>query len=162
MFQVGDYVVYKKEVCKVIEIRKNHMNNMDYYILIPVFDNSLKIDVPTNNRCGYLRRPLSKDEVLKIIDNIPNIKEIENNDRMIENTYKELLQSGLHEDLIKIIKTTYLRNKNRLDQNKKISETDDKYFKLAEKYLYSEFSIALNRNLEETKNFIIEKISNKK
>ena len=90
MFQVGDYVVYKKEVCKVIEIRKNHMNNMDYYILIPVFDNSLKIDVPTNNRCGYLRRPLSKDEVLKIIDNIPNIKEIENNDRMIENTYKEL------------------------------------------------------------------------
>lgn len=159
MFKINDYVVYKKEVCKIIDIRKNHMNNMDYYILIPVFDESLKIDVPTNNRCGFLRELLSKDEVLKIIKNIPNIKEIETNDRMIENEYKILLQNGTHEDLIKIIKTTYLRNKNRLNQNKKISETDDKYFKLAERYLYSEFSIILNMNLEETKEFIINKLS---
>lgn len=64
MFKINDYVVYKKEVCKIIDIRKNHMNNMDYYILIPVFDESLKIDVPTNNRCGFLRELLSKDEVL--------------------------------------------------------------------------------------------------
>lgn len=78
---------------------------------------------------------------------------------MIENEYKILLQNGTHEDLIKIIKTTYLRNKNRLNQNKKISETDDKYFKLAERYLYSEFSIILNMNLEETKEFIINKLS---
>lgn len=159
MFKINDYVVYKKEVCKIIDIRKNHMNNMDYYILIPVFDESLKIDVPTNNRCGFLRELLSKEEVLKFIKNIPNIKKIETNDRMIENEYKILLQNGTHEDLIKIIKTTYLRNKNRLDQNKKISETDDKYFKLAEKYLYSEFSIILNMSLEETKEFIVNKLS---
>ena len=50
------------------------------------------------------------------------------------------LKKMRYEDLIKIIKTTYLRNKERIDNNKKIGGTDDEYFKQAEKYLYNEFS----------------------
>ena len=57
-------------------------------------------------------------------------------EKQIEQTYKELMKSGTHEDLVKIIKTTYLRNQMRILNNKKISEKDDEYFKRAEKYLW--------------------------
>ena len=60
--------------------------------------------------------------------------------------------------MIKIIKTTYLRNKERLDNNKKISDIDDKYFNMAEKYLYKEFAIVLNMTYEDTKNYVIKMV----
>ena len=92
---------------------------MDYYVLVPISDETLKIDVPTNNKMGYLRSIITKEEVEKIIKNIPNIEPIKSNDRMIENEYRNLFHTNKHEDLIKIIKTTYLRNKERIDNNKK-------------------------------------------
>lgn len=53
--------------------------------------------------------------------------------KALDNEYKELYQSGKLEDLVKIIKTTFLRNKLRKDNNKKISEKDNKWFNKAEK-----------------------------
>lgn len=159
MFKVNDYVVYKKDVCRIKEIRNNKLNGNDYYILIPIDDESLIIDVPVDNRMGYLRNLLSKEEADSLVDNIYNIKPLENiDDKYIEKTYKELLYSGKHEDLIKIIKTTYLRNADREKNNKKISEKDDTYFNQAEKYLYYELSIVFNMDFEETKNYIIKKV----
>ena len=44
MFKVGDYVVYNNSVCKIIEIRKKRYNNLDYYFMHPIDDNSLNIE----------------------------------------------------------------------------------------------------------------------
>ena len=44
MYKENDYLVYKKDVCRVREIRKNRMNDKDYYILIPITDESLIIE----------------------------------------------------------------------------------------------------------------------
>ena len=158
MYKVGDYVVYKREVCEVISIKEKEFMNMDYYVLVPISDNTLKIDVPVNNKMGYLRSLITKKEVEDIIKTIPNIKPIISTDRLIENEYRNLLNTNKHEDLIKIIKTTYLRNKERLDNNKKIGGKDDEYFKQAEKYLYSEFSIVLGMSYDETRKYVIEKV----
>ncbi len=159
MYKVGDYLVYKKDVCIVKEIRKNHLNNNDYYILNPIDDDSLIIDVPIQNKCGNIRDLFSKEEVNKIIEEIPNIPIIENDNKNIESEYKNLLLSNSCYDLIKIIKTTYLRNKERLDTKRKIGEKDDMYFKLAEKYLYNEFSFVLGMSIDEVRNYIIKKVS---
>lgn len=160
MFQIGDHVVYKREVCKIKDIKKNKFSNKDYYILVPINDESLIIDVPVENPLGYLRNIMSKAQVEDLIQRIPEIKEIDNiNERFIENEYKQLLQSCRHEDLIRIIKTTYLRNDVRKNQGKKIGEKDHVYFELAEKYLYSEFSIALDLSFEETKNYVFDQVS---
>lgn len=158
MYKVGNYVVYKREVCEVISIKEKKFMDMDYYVLVPISDNTLKIDVPVNNKMGYLRPLITKKEVEDIIKIIPNIKPIISTDRLIENEYRNLLNTNKHEDLIKIIKTTYLRNKERLDNNKKIGGKDDEYFKQAEKYLYSEFSIVLGMSYDETKKYVIEKV----
>lgn len=152
MFKIGSYVVYKRDVCRITEIKTN--NDKEYYVLVPVNDESLTIDLPVGND-NLLRDVIDSDSVNKIIKEIPNISEIENvNDKLLEQEYKKLINDGSHESLIKIIKTTYMRNKNRIDSKRKIGEKDDAYFKKAEKYLYTEFSIALNLSYEETKEYV--------
>lgn len=111
------------------------MNGDDYYILLPLNDDSLIIDIPTDNRMGYLRNVVTKEEAENIINKIKDIEPLDNiNERNIENTYKELLYNGNHNDLIKIIKTSYLRNEVRINNKKKTSDKDAKYFDFAEKY----------------------------
>lgn len=159
MFNIGDYVVYKKEVCRILDYREKLIGEKDYYSLIPVMDTSLKIDVPVDS--GFIRSVIDADTVNGIIDNIVNISPIESDDRMIENIYKDLLHEGSYESLIRIIKTTYLRNNERINNKRKISEKDNNYFNLAEKYLYSEFAIALGMDYDGVKSYIIDRIDNK-
>ena len=101
------------------------MNGKDYYILVPINDESLIIDIPSDNRMGFIRNIISKEDAEKLIKKIPKIETLKNiDDKYIEKTYKELLYNGDLEDLIKIIKTTYLRNDFRIKSNKKISDKD--------------------------------------
>ena len=159
MFKKNDYLVYKKDVCKVKDIKKNGMNGTNYYILVPIDDETLIIDVPVDNKLGYLKDIISKEKADSLINNICNIEPIEDlDDKYIEKRYKELLYNGTHEDLIKIIKTTYLRNTNRLKNKRKLSDKDNDYFNKAEKYLYNELSIVYNMSFTETKNYIINKV----
>ena len=114
----------------------------------PIDDDSLIIDIPIEDRMGHLRDVISSDNAKKLIERIPNINPIEDiNEKNLEIKYKELLATGKYDDLIKIIKTTFLRNESRTNNKKKISEKDNNYFKIAEKYLYNELSISLNMSL---------------
>lgn len=156
MFKIDDYVVYKRDVCIIKELIQYH--NIDYYLLNPIDDSSLKIYVPINN--DDLRSIISKEAAIKLIKKIPDIEIISLQDKLIENNYKELMKNDCLEDLITIIKTTYLRNDERLRSGKKISEIDDTYFKRAEKILYNELSISLNMSFSEVKEYIIKSIEN--
>ena len=159
MYNIGDFVVYKKDVCKVCDYKEKHIKDTDYYELVPILDNTLKIVVPVNS--GFIRSVLSKEEAEEVIDMIPSVGIIEVNDKLIENEYKRLLHDGGYEGLVKIIKTTYLRNEDRVNNKRKISEKDDNYFNLAEKYLYSEFSIALGIPYDEVKKYVIDRVIKK-
>ena len=159
MYKKNDYLVYRKDVCKVREIKRNKINGLDYYILVPIDDDTLIIDVPVDNRMGWIRDIISKGNAEKLINNIPKIEPLQNiEDKYIENTYKNLINNGTLEDLIKIIKTTYLRNEERVNNKKKTSDKDTNYFNKAEKYLYNELSVALNMTFDETKEYIISKV----
>lgn len=159
MFNIGDYVVYKKEVCVVSDYREKLLKNRDYYSLIPIMDKTLKIDVPVDS--VFIRNVIDKDAANDIIDNIVNISIIDSDDKMIENIYKSLLHDGSYDSLIKIIKTTYLRNNERINNKRKISEKDNNYFNLAERYLYSEFAVALDMNYDDVRDYIINRVQNK-
>ena len=158
MYKVGDYLVYKKDICIVLEIKVKYLRDMDYYILAPITDKSLKIQIPTNSKA--IRSLITKEEVDNLIERIPMIDIIKTDSKTLENDYKQLMQNGTHEDLIRIIKTTYLRNKERIDNNKKTTDKDNHYFNQAELYLYNEFSVVLNLTYDETKQYIIDKLNN--
>lgn len=158
MYNINDYIIYKKEVCKILEILPNYHNNQDYYLLEQLSDNTLTIKVPINSK--DIRPVITITKVKEIIKEIPNIEVIKSDTKTLENIYKELISTGTHTDLIKIIKTSYLRNKERIDNNKKTTDKDNYYFNLAEKYLYNEFSIVLNLSYDETKQYVINNVTN--
>ena len=53
MFQKNDYVVYKKNVCIVKDIKHNTKNGKESYLLVPIDDNSLKIEINTIKETVY-------------------------------------------------------------------------------------------------------------
>ena len=156
MYKIGEYLVYRKSVCQVKEIKEK--NGTNYYQLVPIDDASLKIEVPVEDKDKVLRNLITKEEIENLIKNMPNIELIDCNDRMIELEYRNLLATGNREDIIKVIKTAYLRNKTRLENKKKMNEKDINYLEKAEKLLYNEFSIVLNLSLEDTRQYIINKV----
>lgn len=145
-----DYIVYRKETCKIIEKEDG------YYRLVPVNDTSIKYKVPVDS--NFLKKVITKEKIDRLLLEIPEINTIDLGEKQIEQEYKELMKSGTHEDLVKIIKTSYLRNQIRILNNKRISEIDDEYFRRAEKYLYEEIGIVLNLSFENTKEYIINKL----
>ena len=149
------YIIYERDVCIIEKVMKKYIKGIDYFILRPLNDKTLKISVPVTSK--MLRNVISFDEANELINNMKNI-DVLKDEKQMENEYKRLLDTRELNDLVKIIKTTYLRNKERIDNKKKISEKDDNYFNKAEDYLYTELSVALNMKKSEVKKYIIEKL----
>lgn len=158
MFKKNDYVIYKRNVCIIKEINPNSYSGKEYYILVPIDDPSLKINIPVDKSNLLLRNIMTKEEAEALIKKIPNIKTINNNNKTLEVEYKNLMNTGNLDDLISIIKTTYLRNDSRIKSGKKIADKDNDYFNRAERYLYNELSLSLNMPYEETKEYVISKV----
>jgi CarD family transcriptional regulator len=159
MFKIGDHVVYRTNLCKIIDVKNITHNNKDYYILQSITDPSLIINAPVDNSYEFMRNIISKEEAEKIIAEIPYIEIMGTDIKNIENDYINLLKTGDHKDLIRIIKTAYLRNEERASAKKKISETDNTYFNKAEKILYNEFSLSLGLSYDDTKKYVVDKVT---
>lgn len=158
MLKINEYIVYKRDVCKITGVKERR--GKKYYTLVPINDETLTIYVPFDKAPLLIREIISADEVERIISLIPSVKPLDSiNEKMIEEEYKMLLNTGDYVDLIKIIKTSYLRNKKRTENNKHISEKDDSYFKMSEKLLYNEFAISLGMSYQDTKEYIIKKVN---
>ncbi len=160
MYKVGDIVVHKRDICKITGIAKNYRPKEDYYTLSPIDDNSLVIHTPVSDERGLIRSVITKEEAENLINEIPSIEIIQfGDDRSLEGKYNALVNSGKNEDLIQIIKTTYLRREEKENKGKKVNEKDKNYFRLAEKMFYGELAIALNKTYDETKEYIVSKVT---
>lgn len=164
VYQVGDYVVKAYTgVCRVEKI--THPEGMDvdkeklYYLLIPLSDEKMKIYVPTDSQARGLRKALNSEEAWEVINSIPEIEEVQiDNEKQREQKYKEAIRDCNPRMLVGIIKTMYRRKQKRTAQGKKDTAMDERYFKLAEEYLYSELAFALDRNKNEMCKLIEETI----
>lgn len=156
MYKVGDVVIYKRDVCKIQNI-KEAGSGTRYYIMNPIDDLSLTIKIPVDGTFS-LRYAITKEEVQDLISKIPSIETIEVADRDIEYEYKKLLADNSLESLIKIIKTTYLRNQMRIQQKKRVGEKDDYYLKRSEKDYIMSYPLAYNFLFEETKQYVVDSV----
>lgn len=153
MYNINDFVVYKRDVCQIIN--KKIIHNLEYYVLKSTTDTSLIIDVPISNENKLLRKLITKEEIELLIDEIKYLPTLEIDGKNLEDQYKKLMQDGSIESLVVIIKTTYLRNKIRTENKKKMSDNDQFFFNLAEKYLYNEIAYVLNKTYDEAKEYIL-------
>lgn len=168
MYKVGDCIVKPGNgVCVVKDILHLNMSGVDrnrlYYLLVPLEDDKEKIYMPTDTQTSNTRRVMTEEEAWKLIDKIPEVEEawIEN-EKFREQKYKEAIKSGKPEALVSIIKVIHLRKKKRAQEGKKSTTVDERYFILAENYLYSELGYVFCKEKKEVQQLIADSINNKK
>ena len=157
MYNSGDVVVYGRDVYRIKDVKDNYLFDKTYYIMNPIDDDSLVTSVSVDTT-SYLRDVITKEETEDLIAKISFIEIVQASDRDIEYEYKQLLKENTLEALITIIKTTYMRNMMRQNQNKRISEKGGQYFNRAERQLYNELSISLHLTVDDTKRYVIDSV----
>lgn len=166
MFEVGEFVVYgSKGVCRIADISHIDISGADkdrlYYVLSPIGDKNAKIYAPTDNPKITMRKVISKEEADKLILELPEIELLwVPDDKQREAKYKEVMRTCDYRAWVSIVKTLYLRKKERTAQGKKITALDERYMKAAENELYSELSLTLGIPREEMEDYIKDKIKN--
>lgn len=164
MFEIGEYIIYGNNgVCKVEDIGKLDSLGMSkdrlYYTLSPYNTKGSKIFTPVDNKKVIMRPVINKEEAIELIEDFNNIGSLGvSDDNRIEQDYKEALKKCDCRELVKVIRTIYVRKKSRLEEGKKITAGDEKYLQMAEDCLFEELSIPLEMDKEQVKEFISEKV----
>lgn len=147
MFKKGNFVINTNNgICEIQDIVTMNMSGTakEYYLLVPVSEPSAKVYIPVDMAENRIRLVISRDEAWEIIKGIPSIESVWiENEKERETIYKEALASREPKRLISIIKTLYLRKKERTEAGKKNTAVDERYFKLAENQLHAELAFAL-------------------
>ncbi len=150
MFEKGAYVVCGgKGVCLVEDITTLNISGVDkereYYILKPVYTAGSTVYVPVDTAKESIRPILSREEAKELIRVIPQIPMITiTNDKLLEQEYRGCMRSNNCEEWVRILKTIYLRKQKRIEEGRKVTALDAKYFRLAEDSLYGELAVALD------------------
>ncbi|MBR2640807.1 MAG: CarD family transcriptional regulator [Oscillospiraceae bacterium] len=160
MLEKGHVFVYGASgVCRVDDIRicDYGAGKKEYYILQPVFDLRSSLSVPVDSPAfsGHARELLSKDEVFKIIDSLPDSEaEWIKDDRERIETFRSLLEGGCGRDIAILIRSLYLHKKELAERGKKLRSSDETIMQRAEKLLYGEFAFVLGIEPKEVIPFI--------
>lgn len=163
IFENGMNVVYKNVgVCTIEDIEKRNfdgINDIEYYKLKPIANNSAMYYVPVQNSDEQIRELFSKDEVNQLIDNMQNENEIWfNNSRERRINFGKILKSDDYKAIIGMIKALYMQKNERQKHNKSLSSSDETLLNSAERLMFQEFAMVLNINQEDMKDYIINRI----
>ena len=171
MFQVGDTILYGANgVCKIKEITDKTFgeNKKTYYCLQPLSNENTVIYAPVNctELTSKMRRVLSAEEVHDIIRIISYEEPIWYEDEAErKEKYHEIISDGDRINLGKMIKALYFHQQKQQANGKKLHQTDERFFKEAERILYEEFAVVLHINPEEVLPYImtqLERIADEK
>lgn len=169
MFKINELVVYGNEgVCRIEDIRKIDIagisNDKLYYILNPIYSPGKIVYAPMDSKV-FMRSVISSEDAENLIDQIHEISAEEINSgslRELNDFYKSLLNSHKCTDLFKLIRTVYVKEKDAIANKKKLGQTDKNYMKVAEELLNGEFAAALGIPKDEVRNYIENRVQQKK
>ncbi|MCI8373358.1 MAG: CarD family transcriptional regulator [Lachnospiraceae bacterium] len=165
MFEIGQYIVYGSSgVCKVVDIGKSNLSGMSedrlYYTLEPCYSQKSRILTPTDNKKTVMRCLMTREEADDMIDHAQEAEILWiDNERSRESEYKNVIAKCDCYELIRVIKTIYVRKQERVADGKKVTVSDEKYFKIAEDNLYSELAIVYDMSRDEAKEYMLKRIS---
>lgn len=160
MFELGDYVVYGSHgICKIRDISNIDIpgapSDRMYYLLSPIATKESTIYSPVDNVKVTMRKVITAEKAKKMINDIGDIPVLNiTNEKFLENQYKEILCSCDLIQLLSMIKTIRSKRERRINEGKKMTATDERYLKRAEECLYTELSIALQKNKEDIAGFV--------
>ena len=162
MFEIGNYVVTANNgICQIqgVEIKDMGTGEKAYYILVPIKENTAKVYLPVDLAEKRMRLVMNADDAWKLIKEIKAIDEaLVENEKEREKLYKEAIKSRDPKQLISIMKTVYIRKQKRIEEGKKITDVDERYFQMAENQLYGELAFALKIDKSELDRIIEQNI----
>ena len=165
MFRKGELVIYGNDgICRIEEIgipvgTPMEHSGKEYYMLTPVFGSGM-IYAPLDTKV-FMRPILTKEEAEQMIRQMPEIQEesvIGRDVRTLNEMYKGFLATHQCEDLVRLIKTLYVKEKTMEGNGKKLAKTEQEFSKVAKELLHREFAIALDIPYEEVSVYITKKI----
>lgn len=164
MYQVGDKVVYGVHgVCRIVdqEERVIDRKRVTYLALEPVGQDGSRYFVPTHNAAAMekIRHMLSREELESMMDSEAVLADgwIQDENQR-KQTYRELIGSGDRVRLMQMVRTLYRHRKAQAEAGKKCHLCDENFLRDAEKLLIGEFSIVLDMEPEQAKQYIRTKL----
>lgn len=162
MFKVGDYVVHGNSgVCRVEEIQTMSAGagQRTYYTLIPLYASGSRLFVPTDSKKVVTRSVMTKEEAEKLLADWGEIDILwVDNDKNREEVYKKALRSCDTHQWVQLIKTSYQRNQERIQNGKKATSSDERYLQMAEDNLIGELAIPLGMTRGEAEDYFISRV----
>jgi CarD family transcriptional regulator len=150
VFKKGDLVQYGNNgVCCVEDIVQGMPglnNDTEYYILVPINNRNNMIYLPTDNEKAKVRPVMKQDEAKKVLNGIDSLNEyVIDNEKQCEIVYKEAIYSLDCVKWMELLKTLCVRKQTRALNGKKVTSTDERYFKNVSGKLTEEFSVSLGQ-----------------
>lgn len=148
MYKLDDIIAYSSQgVCKVVEISTKEFagQQMEYYILKPVFDSRSTVSVPVSNAklTSRMRQIMTREEADALIDSIADAEYIWiDDDNKRREAYNALLTEGDPSRIAALFKTLILRRKELEALSRKLRTADDGFLRQSEKLLCCECSYA--------------------
>ena len=165
MFEIGTCIVYGTiGVCRVESIGAlSGITGSDpkriYYKLTPVRTGGT-IYIPVDSKM-FMRPVITRQEADALIRQMPYICErvcSSRDQRTLNEHYKASIRAHSCEELVRLIKSVYVKNRRLIQSGKKAGKTDLEYRKKAETLLYEELSVALDLSVEEVKSYVEKRV----
>ena len=161
-FDIGEYVSYGiNGMCNIEDIRPMQLSQsvekMMYYILRPESNPKSTIFVPVNNQklVSKMREPMTKDEINAMLVRMKDrTLEWEKDVRFRTESFHEILNNGVNQDLILMIRCLHRKRQELVQLGKKLPARDSNTLKTAERLVEEEFAHVLHIKCEDVSDYI--------
>lgn len=163
MFNLNSIVVHPTMgVCTVTEIKKMSIGKnppKDFYVLKPKYENyGTKIYIPVDGKIK-LREPLNSEKIKEMLQDAAKAPLVwNNNDMLRKSEFTEILHSGNHFEIIRLIYTLHEMKKEKELSGKKLHLADERIMKEAERLIHGELAYSMNINPENVAEYIMNEL----
>ena len=161
-FDIGEYVSYGiNGMCNIEDIRpmklSQRVEKLMYYILRPESNPKSTIFVPVNNQklVSKMRELMTKDEInAMLVWMTDRTLKREKDVRFRTESFHEILNNGVNQDLILMIRCLHRKRQELVQLGKKLPARDSNTLKTAERLVEEEFAHVLHIKCEEVSDYI--------
>lgn len=152
MCQIGDKVVHINGgvfLIEEIKIMNYGFGDTNYLILKPYYidetNKTLVLYVPEEKKDQLIRKIMSKEEALNVIEQIKSIEPIWYQDaKTRKDKFGELIRSKNIKDICVVVKSLYVKQLELQENNKSLNLIDYDYLKKLKRGIEEELAISLN------------------
>ena len=147
MYEIGQYVSYKTTgVCTVEEVTSMNVPGTkemrDYYVLKPVYEEKGVIYCPVDHIDKVMRCILTEDEAKALIDELADIPLMDiSNKKVLDEACKNAISTGLCREYLTVMKTLFYERSTRIAAGKKLTTTNERFFKTCQEKLCGELAV---------------------